>query len=48
MKNTDVKAYTDGSQKEEKVGYAIVLPGKTIKRRQLPQKNQSIAWNNRL
>jgi hypothetical protein len=32
-----IKAYTDGSKKEEKVGYAVVLPERTIKRRQLPQ-----------
>jgi hypothetical protein len=32
-----VKAYTDGSKREEKVGYAMILPERTIKRRQLPQ-----------
>jgi hypothetical protein len=29
--------YTDGSKKEKKVGYTVVLPEKTIKIRQLPQ-----------
>jgi hypothetical protein len=39
MKNTDcmLKLNTDESKKEEKVGYAAVLPEITINRRQLPQ-----------
>jgi hypothetical protein len=32
-----VKAYTDESKKEEKVGHAVVLPEITINRKQLPQ-----------
>jgi ribonuclease HI len=31
------KIYTDGSKKDEKVGYAVVLSESTIKRRQFPQ-----------
>jgi hypothetical protein len=31
------KIYTDGSKKDERVGYAVVLSGSTIKRRQFPQ-----------
>jgi hypothetical protein len=31
------KIYTDGSKKDERVGYAVVLSESTIKRRQFPQ-----------
>jgi hypothetical protein len=31
------KIYTDGSKKDEKVGYAVVLSESRIKRRQFPQ-----------